>query len=80
MTNDKYKSTLHRAVVNNKSKRISIVSGHAPASDIVVAPMQELLEREGESPHYKGVVYKEYLEIQKSVRSYLKSTLDSIRI
>ena len=79
MTNDRYKSVLHRAIVNNTGKRISVVTGHAPSVDTVVVPLPELLEKEGQSPAYKGVSYKEYMEI-KLVMYSLKSALESIRI
>ena len=80
LTNDKYKSVLHRAVVNNKTTRISIVSVCGPAMDSVVVPLPELLEREGQSPAYRGVTYKEYIELKVSAKAYFKSCLDLIRI
>ena len=80
LTNDKYKSVWHRAVVNNTATRISIAVPHGPSVDTVVVPSPELLEREGQPPAYSGVSYKDYLELQHSIKSYMKPCLDNIRI
>ena len=80
MTNDKYKSVWHRAVVNNKATRISIAVPHGPAADTVVLPAPELCEREGQKPLFSGMTYKAYLELQQSSRAYMKPCIDFIRI
>ncbi|XP_062080140.1 2-oxoglutarate-dependent dioxygenase 19-like [Humulus lupulus] len=80
LTNDKYKSICHRAVVNNVAARISIAVAHGPAVDTVVVPSPKLLEREGQSPVYSGISYKDYIELQQSGNSNMKSCLDNIRI
>ncbi|XP_062086499.1 2-oxoglutarate-dependent dioxygenase 19-like [Humulus lupulus] len=80
LSNDLYKSVTHRAVVNNKNTRISIVSGHGPAADNKVAPIPELLEALGQAPAYPGIPYKEYLKLRRSPQSVLKATLDIIRL
>ncbi|XP_062083670.1 2-oxoglutarate-dependent dioxygenase 19-like [Humulus lupulus] len=80
LTNDLYKSVTHRAVVNNKSTRISIVSGHGPAVNAKVVPIPELLEALGQAPAYPGIPYNEYLQLQRTSHTFLKSTLDIIRL
>ncbi|KAL5563942.1 hypothetical protein UlMin_033689 [Ulmus minor] len=75
-----YKSVRHRAVVNNRATRISIAVPHGPAIDKVVMPSPVLCEREGRAPAYVGMPYKDYIQLQQSSKSYMKSCLDHIRI
>lgn len=79
LTNGKYKSVIHRATLNNKATRISVVFSHGPSADTVIAPAPELLEKHGQAPKYIGMNYIEYMKIQQSGKSYQKSTLDHIR-
>ncbi|KAF4374840.1 hypothetical protein G4B88_031043 [Cannabis sativa] len=80
VTNGKYKSVRHRAVVNNTKTRISIAVPHGPSVDTVVVPLPELLEKEGQSPVYSGMSYKDYIELQQSSKCYMKSSIDMITI
>ncbi|KAF4365977.1 hypothetical protein F8388_019221 [Cannabis sativa] len=80
VTNGKYKSVRHRAVVNNTKTRISIAVPHGPSVDTVVVPLPELLEKEGRSPVYSGMSYKDYIELQQSSKCYMKSSIDMITI
>ncbi|KAF4369956.1 hypothetical protein G4B88_016117 [Cannabis sativa] len=52
LTNELYKSVKHRAVVNNKSTRISIVSAYGPRLESKVVPIPELLEAKGQNSAY----------------------------
>ncbi|KAK2659832.1 hypothetical protein Ddye_006365 [Dipteronia dyeriana] len=65
LSNGKYKSVLHRAVVNGKATRLSILTSHGPPLDKVVAPAPELLHRENRPSAYRGIKYKEYIELQQ---------------
>ncbi|XP_020534030.1 protein DMR6-LIKE OXYGENASE 2 isoform X2 [Jatropha curcas] len=80
LSNGKYKSVLHRAIVNNKTTRISIAMQHGPSLESVVSPAPELLDRENAEPAYIGIKYKEYLELQQSNKLDGRSCLDRIRI
>ncbi|GFY89426.1 hypothetical protein Acr_06g0013660 [Actinidia rufa] len=46
LSNGKYKSIRHRAIVNNKATRISLAVVHGPSLDTVVSPAPELVESE----------------------------------
>ncbi|XP_015886184.3 2-oxoglutarate-dependent dioxygenase 19 [Ziziphus jujuba] len=80
LTNDKYKSVWHRAVVNNKAPRISIAVPHGPSLETVVVPAPELVEKQGQPPAYKGISYHDFLDLQQSAKCYMKSCLDAIRL
>ncbi|CAI9104094.1 OLC1v1002706C1 [Oldenlandia corymbosa var. corymbosa] len=75
-SNGRYKSVLHRAVVNNKAKRISIAVANGPAMDTNVGPCPRLLVRQKneEGDHqegteieakYNAMKYREYVELQQ---------------
>ncbi|XVE66584.1 hypothetical protein DITRI_Ditri08aG0090500 [Diplodiscus trichospermus] len=80
LSNGKYKSVVHRAVVNNKETRISIAMAHGPAPDAVVSSASKLLVEDGDNPPlYKAMKYKEYVELQQSSKLDGKSCLERIR-
>ncbi|PQM34790.1 protein DMR6-LIKE OXYGENASE 2-like [Prunus yedoensis var. nudiflora] len=80
LTNDKYKSIWHRAVVNKKATRISIAVPHGPSLDTPALPIPELLEREGQAPKYIGMTYEKYLELQACPAALTKHFLDHLRV
>ncbi|KAL4318036.1 hypothetical protein GQ457_18G015260 [Hibiscus cannabinus] len=79
LSNGKYKSVLHRAVVNNRDVRISIAMPHGPALDAVVSPAPKLVEDERNPPAYRAMKYKDYLELQQTNMPNGKSCLESVR-
>lgn len=79
LTNGKYKSVMHRAVVNKKAARISIGTAHGPSLDTIVNPAPELIS-EAHPPAYRAIKYKDYLLLQQSNPLDRKSCLDRIRI
>lgn len=83
MTNGKYKSVVHQALVNSKATRISIGTAHGPSLDTIVSPVEELVNSEADHldpPAYRGILYREYLELQQSNQLNGKSCLDHVRI
>ncbi|XP_065871893.1 2-oxoglutarate-dependent dioxygenase 19-like, partial [Euphorbia lathyris] len=80
LSNGKYKSVLHRAMVNSKATRISIATVQGPSMESVVSPATELLDREKREAAYIGISYKEYLQLQQSAQLDGKSLLDTLRI
>lgn len=79
LTNGKYKSVVHRAVVNEKAARISVGTAHGPPIDSIVSPAPELVQ-EDHPPAYRGITYRDYLMLQQSQELNKKSCLDRIRI
>ncbi|KAH7518646.1 hypothetical protein FEM48_Zijuj09G0193100 [Ziziphus jujuba var. spinosa] len=80
VSNGKFKSVVHRAVVNNKETRISVTSQIGPSLDTIVNPAPKLVDNEINPPAYGRIKYKDYLELQQSSNLYGKSCLDGVRI
>ena len=68
---------LHRAILNNKDTRISLVVVNGPARDKEIEPARELLEKE--KPLFKSIKYCDYLLVQQKSRLSDGRTLDHIR-
>ncbi|KAL1564625.1 2-oxoglutarate-dependent dioxygenase 19-like [Salvia divinorum] len=81
-SNGKYKSVLHRAIVNNKTARISIATANGPSLDAVVAPACRLVQGEGGGvvAAYAAMKYKDYLLEQQSGQLDGKTMLKRVRI
>lgn len=80
LSNGRYKSVKHRAVVNSEKTRISVVVANGAAPDTVVAPAPQLVERDGGRPLYKAMRFIEYVETMLSNPVMGKSNLDCVRI
>ncbi|CAL5377684.1 unnamed protein product [Camellia sinensis] len=82
LSNGRYKSVVHRAVVNNKATRISIAMASGPSLDTIVSPAPELVE-DGEAhrpPAYIPMKYRDYVKLQQSNQLDRKSCLDQVRL
>ncbi|GMY38868.1 protein DMR6-LIKE OXYGENASE 2-like [Fagus crenata] len=80
LSNGKYKSILHRAVVHKNATRISLVIANGPSLDTVVSPALELVKNGSDQPAYIAMTYKEYLELQQRNRLDGKGALDRVRV
>lgn len=61
ISNDRYKSILHRAVVNSNKERISVPTFYCPSPDAVIGPAKELISDE-QPAVYRDFTYAEYYE------------------
>ncbi|KAA8525067.1 hypothetical protein F0562_007069 [Nyssa sinensis] len=61
LSNDRYKSVLHRAVVNCNKERISIPTFYCPSPDAVIGPAPELID-DDHPEVYRNFTYQEYYE------------------
>ena len=69
---------LHRAVLNNKETRISIVTAIGPDMEKEVKPMEKLMEKE--EALYRGMKFKDYYKLQQTNRLDGKTCIDHVRI
>ncbi|GAB2225965.1 hypothetical protein Droror1_Dr00021746 [Drosera rotundifolia] len=61
MSNGRYKSIEHRVAANGTHDRISIPLFINPNPSNMIGPLKEVLEKTGEEPKYKTVLYSEYV-------------------
>ncbi|EOY23819.1 hypothetical protein QUC31_008451 [Theobroma cacao] len=61
ISNDRYKSVLHRAVVNCNKERISIPTFYCPSNDALIGPATELIDDEHPAV-YRSFAYGEFYE------------------
>ncbi|ERM96630.1 hypothetical protein AMTR_s00001p00272230 [Amborella trichopoda] len=59
ISNGRYKSARHRAVVNSEKVRISIPTFYCPSHDAVISPAEKLLDKD-HPPIYRSYPYSEY--------------------
>ncbi|KAL0422420.1 UNVERIFIED_CONTAM: 2-oxoglutarate-dependent dioxygenase 19 [Sesamum latifolium] len=79
LSNGRYKSVRHRAVVNNEATRISVVMANGAAPNAIVEPAGPLVEQDGRA-YYHPMKFIEYVETMLSNRLQGKSNLDCIKI
>ncbi|KAF7849150.1 hypothetical protein BT93_L1187 [Corymbia citriodora subsp. variegata] len=80
MSNGRYKSVLHRAVLNNKATRISIPFNTGPSSDTVVVPAEQLVNGEHNQATNILMTYKDYMEFKQSRVLNKGSSLNQVKI
>lgn len=61
LSNDRYKSVHHRAVTNEKKKRVSLAMFCGPSEDQIVAPIKELVD-ENNPPLYRSYTFGEFIQ------------------
>ncbi|KAE8668613.1 peroxisomal (S)-2-hydroxy-acid oxidase GLO1-like [Hibiscus syriacus] len=80
LSNGKYKSHIHQVVLdNNQVKRISMATLHGPSLNTVVAPAPGFID-DSRPPAYRGMTYKQSLELNGSDEIDVQSSLDQLRI
>ncbi|XP_024529254.1 probable 2-oxoglutarate-dependent dioxygenase At3g111800 [Selaginella moellendorffii] len=77
LSNDKYKSAQHRAVVNSSEDRMSIPVAMGPNWESLVHPASKLVEG---SPLFKPMVYKDYMTALQAGGLNRQWLLDTRRI
>ncbi|WOL00014.1 protein DMR6-LIKE OXYGENASE 2 [Canna indica] len=78
-SNGKYKSVLHRVLVNAAKSRLSVASLHSLSFDSVVRPSPELVNRE-RPKLYKDTDFAAFLDYITSCEPKQKSFLDSRKL
>ncbi|XP_031497103.1 2-oxoglutarate-dependent dioxygenase 19-like [Nymphaea colorata] len=80
LTNGRYKSIEHRAMVNSDKERMSIAAAHGPCLDTVVSPAEQLLNQGGNPLQYGKMTYREYFEVQQSNQLRGKACLNIVKV
>ncbi|PKU81506.1 S-norcoclaurine synthase 1-like [Dendrobium catenatum] len=78
LTNGRYKSIEHRAIINMEEERLSIATFHLPRDDVVLRPFPELIGSDGEL--YKVITVKEYIREFFSEKLNGKNALESVKL
>ncbi|KAK7244093.1 hypothetical protein RIF29_38911 [Crotalaria pallida] len=80
LTNGKYKSHIHRVIVdNNKEQRITVVTPHGPSLNKFICPGKEFIDEEHPAK-YRGMTYKESLEANGGDEIGVQSSLELIKL
>ncbi|XP_038876327.1 protein DMR6-LIKE OXYGENASE 2-like [Benincasa hispida] len=79
LSNDRYKSVLHRAVVNNVTERISIPTFYCPSPEAMIGPAKELIDSEHRAV-YRHFTYSEYYKTFWSGELDTRRCLDLFRV
>ncbi|TYI38786.1 hypothetical protein ES332_A02G053000v1 [Gossypium tomentosum] len=80
LTNGNYKSHIHQVILdNNEVKRISMATLHGPSLDTFVAPALGFID-ESHPPTYRGMTYKESLELNGFDEIDVQSSLIQLRM
>ncbi|XP_061363820.1 2-oxoglutarate-dependent dioxygenase 19-like [Gastrolobium bilobum] len=80
LTNGKYKSHIHRVIVdNNKLQRISLVTLHGPSLDKFMSPGIDFVDEE-HPQKYCGMTYKDSLEANGGDEIDVESSLEKLKL
>ncbi|KAL3848874.1 hypothetical protein ACJIZ3_010756 [Penstemon smallii] len=77
LSNGKYKSVEHRAVVNSEKTRISVAASHGPKLSTVIGPASPLIN-EGEEIQFRPITYGDYIRVQQSSTIRGKTILQAL--
>ncbi|KMZ73300.1 2-oxoglutarate (2OG) and Fe(II)-dependent oxygenase superfamilyprotein [Zostera marina] len=80
LSNGRYKSAIHRALVNAKLSRLSIATFYDPPKSTTIAPAFELINSPNSHPQYRGVTYGDFVSNWYGDGPDGKRTLDALRI
>ncbi|KAI3689963.1 hypothetical protein L2E82_47935 [Cichorium intybus] len=78
LSNDRYKSVLHRAVVNCEKDRLSIPTFYVPSPDAVIGPAPALVT-DDEPAVYRNFTYGEYYDKFWSIELAKEDCLDMFK-
>ncbi|VAH38454.1 unnamed protein product [Triticum turgidum subsp. durum] len=78
LTNGRFRSTYHRAIVNRDSTRVSVAYHLGPPADAKVAPLREAVG--GGKPAYRTVTWREYFLVRKEAFTTGGSALQMVSL
>ncbi|XP_039142313.1 S-norcoclaurine synthase 1-like [Dioscorea cayenensis subsp. rotundata] len=80
MSNGKYKSLEHRAVVNSEQERFSIATFHGPRADAQIGPLPAETPAKSEAFYYKTVSFQDYSRMVFAHKDDGKNILDYMKL
>lgn len=78
LSNGRYKSIEHRAIINPQKERMSVAAFHNPDYDVMIGPLSELVE--GGEAHYKTLSFDRYASLITSSKLDGKSLLEQMKL
>ncbi|KAF3341849.1 S-norcoclaurine synthase 1-like protein [Carex littledalei] len=78
LTNGRYKSIEHKAVINAKEERISIAAFHSPSLGKTMGPLAEIVDKE--TPLFKSLSMQEYAKLVFSQKLNGKSIIELMKL
>lgn len=77
LSNGRYKSIEHRAVINPERERLSIAAFHNPNYDVLIGPLPKLVVG---NEYYRTVNHESYIRLVLSAKLDGKSLIDQMKI
>ena len=78
MSNGRFRSIEHRAMINPRKERLSIAAFHSPRSNITIAPLPEIVK--GDKVKYRSSGYVEYMKAYYASRLDGRCLLESMKL
>lgn len=79
VSNSKYKSVEHRAVVNSRAERVSLATFFQPSLEAVVKPAPQLVTHSSPAV-FREVLFSDYVTLYFSKKLDGKSNISSLRL
>ncbi|KAL6638300.1 hypothetical protein ACP70R_025872 [Stipagrostis hirtigluma subsp. patula] len=80
LTNGRYKSIEHRAVVSASEERVSVAAFHVAKFGETYGPLEEIVGAAGEAPRYRTVSVEDYMKLVLSSKLDGKNIMDAMKI
>ncbi|XP_008784673.2 S-norcoclaurine synthase 1-like [Phoenix dactylifera] len=78
LSNGKYKSIEHRAIINKEKERLSIAAFHSPNMTTLVGPLPELVK--GSKEYYKTLSFEDFVKHTFTSKLDGKSVIDWMKL
>ncbi|TVU48702.1 hypothetical protein EJB05_08347 [Eragrostis curvula] len=80
LTNGRYRSIEHRAMINTEKERMSVAAFHSPSVHATIGPLTEILAAHEEAPLYKTVDHESFMKLFFSAKLEGKSFLQRMKL
>uniref|UniRef100_A0A0E0R2E0 Fe2OG dioxygenase domain-containing protein n=1 Tax=Oryza rufipogon TaxID=4529 RepID=A0A0E0R2E0_ORYRU len=80
LSNGRYRSVEHRAVVHPEKERISAAVFHQACRDATVGPLPELVTKDGGRPVYKSMAYEDFMKRFFSAKLDGRANVEGMKI